>query len=651
MLNSQKSVCKLAVAVASTFTFFLLSMTGTTFAQDGQLTQSLNGQWQFTIMFDPTPEDWTAITVPGNWDVTDQHADHSGIGWYRRSFVPKPEFRGKRIRLKFDAVYHEAEIFLNRQRLGAHIGGYTPFEFDITDDIKFDQENTITVRADNSYQRGAWWPWGGISRSVNLIGNNDVRLDWQHIRTEPKRDQGSAEVFVRYRMVNAGEVDADVVIKSKLDDPAMEVIETSVNIPAGQTIEVDAQCTLDGDQVRLWHFDHPNLYALTTRLVIDRSVQHSQTDRFGIRKIEVTPTAILLNGEPVHAVGFNRVSDSPEFGNTEPDELVNLDVDLMKRCGAVMSRIMHYPQAPNFLDALDKKGMMVFCEIPVWQHDPQIITNNSVTKGWLKEMIDRDYNHPSIIGWSVGNEMRDFYPYASSMMKYVREELDPHRLVNFVSDRAGKEGVNEPIDETDIAMLNSYKDWGKYLNITAKRWPEKPVFLSEFGLRQLQPDGRFKQGFKEQWQKVSNGNPNIVGASLWTFNDYRSNFAGTQPTGFRTWGVVDENRKPKPAYFTLRKLFSPVRKFSVDQQTVNVKIRDSHEIPSYAMRNYKLRWAVENQSGEAVRSGEMALPDLKPDDDPLSLALPSDASAEKDEQLIVSLVTPLGYDVDDTRQR
>ena len=132
------------------------------------------------------------MTVPGNWDSTPKFSTYVGVGWYRRTFTPDPALRGKSVRLHFGAVYHEAEVFLNGKSIGTHVGGYTPFEFDVTDKLLFGQPNEITVSADNTYKRGAWWPWGGISRSVELIGNNPVRLVWQHIHGDPDLAVGTA---------------------------------------------------------------------------------------------------------------------------------------------------------------------------------------------------------------------------------------------------------------------------------------------------------------------------------------------------------------------------------------------------------------------------------------------------------------------------
>lgn len=606
--------------------------------RQGEWAQSLNGAWQFTTNFDPSPEQWHPIKVPGNWDSTEHHQDFQGIGWYRRQFTPDASLKGKKIRLHFGAVYHEAEVFLNGKRLGKHIGGYTPFDFDVTAHLHFDQANTLTVRADNTYQRGAWWPWGGISRPVQLIGNRPIRIIWQHIHAEPDLKSGTAIVSVKYQIENKNTEDTNIHLTSRLRGDSENRITLTAKAKAGQTTLLQAEFSLPKEQVRLWHFDTPELYHLETQVHIEDQVQHSLTDRFGIRKIEVTPTSFLLNGEPVRLVGFNRVSDDAgEHGNTEPDELVNLDVDLMKRCGANMSRIMHYPQAPNLLDRLDEKGMLVICEIPVWQHDSQIITNNPITKQWLTEMIHRDYNHPCIIGWSVGNEMRDFYPYATSMMEFVREELDPHRLVSYVTDLAFRKGKDEPIDKTDIALINYYNDWAKHTAVMTERWPSKPIFATEFGLKQLQPDGNFAKGFVEAWHQLTDDNPHLVGAALWTFNDYRSNFKGTPETGFRSWGVVDQHRKLKPAYHVLRKLFSPLQQFTIEGNKVTVQPRKPNQTPSYALRGYKLGWKTQKNSGE------VPLPELLPGDDSHSVTLPINTT---EQQLEVTLISPLGYDLD-----
>ncbi len=298
-------------------------------AASGESQQSLNGVWQFTT--NAAAATWDRITVPGNWDTLPAYSTHKGKGWYRREFLAPAEWEGKHIRLKFDAVYHDASVTLNGQELGSHCGGYTPFEFDVTDVVKLGRTNTVTVCADNTYRRGAWWHWGGISRSVTLIANHDARIVWQHIRSEPDLAAGTARIFVRYQLTNTGGKPVKATLASAIDGKQDPRLVGSVIIPARGEVALEAETSLARDHVRLWHFDHPNLYQLTTRLSVAGKEVHEQCDRFGIRKVEVTQDSLLLNGERVRLNGYNRVSDSRQFGNTEPDKRPTCSITWTRR--------------------------------------------------------------------------------------------------------------------------------------------------------------------------------------------------------------------------------------------------------------------------------------------------------------------------------
>jgi beta-galactosidase len=601
----------------------------------GEWSQSLNGSWQFST--NAAAANWDSITVPGNWDALPQYSTHTGKGWYRREFVAPADWQGKHLRLKFDAVYHDTTVTLNGRELGAHIGGYTPFEFDVTGVVNLGATNTVTVCADNTYRRGAWWHWGGISRSVTLIANDDARIVWQHIRTEPDLKGGSAKIFVGYKLANASDKPLKVSLSATIDGVAESSLKKTVSIPAHGEVEVEAETTLPKDRVRLWDFDHPNLYRLATQLSVGGKVVHEQSERFGIRKVGVTEDSLLLNGERIRVNGFNRVSDSRQFGNTEPDELVKADVDLMKRANGNLSRLMHYPQAPNLLDYLDEKGMMIWCEIPVWGGDDSFLTNRdlSLPRQWMREMIERDYNHPCIIGWSVGNELRNHFSYVSNMMAYTRT-LDPHRLVTHVSNSGAGSGANrtnDPITISPITLYNTYSYNKNSATILHKKWPEKPIFFSEFGIKQFGGalDSRIN-GLEEMYRLATEDNPYVIGVSLWTFNDYRSDYKGTPPSGNREWGLVTEDRQPKAAYAQVRKLFSPVHSLTVTNGVIQLQPRNPDEVPSFTLRGYKLKWD----------GGEISLPDLKPGD-----ALWT--SKEKIKPgVLVKLISPTGYDVADS---
>lgn len=624
------------------------SITAKTQATAGEEHRSLDGAWLFTInpKFDAADETvWTNVTVPGNWDALPQFSRHRGKGWYRRTFEVPQSWKGKSIRLRFEAVYHDAEVTLNGTVLGTHSGGYTPFEFDVTKHLKYGEENSVTVMADNTYGRGAWWHWGGISRSVNLLANNDVRIVRQHIRSTPDPDAGTAKISVQYKIANTGAGPQSVEIAGTLSDGTSPLVSGHAEVPAGAEQIVELTAELPKEKVRLWHFDHPNLYTLTSEIRVAGTVLHGRSDRFGIRQLTVTPDGLYLNGERIRAAGFNRVSDSLEAGNTEPDELVRKDVDLMKSAGAVFARLMHCPQAPNLLDYLDEKGMLIYAEIPVWGgDDPDVFEENPRTKQWLKEMIERDFNHPSIIGWSPGNEIWNHFDYVRSMVSYIREELDASRLVGYVSNSAlhpPHHAGNDPVTFGEITMFNMYSDNGKSFVEGAKtlraRWPDKPVFFSEFGVGQLgaSPDARIPNG-EDIWQGIM-AEPYVIGGALWTFNDYRSAYAGTPASGNREWGVVDVHRRPKAAYEQVRTFFSPVRALTIDKDGIHIVPRSMAEVPAYTLRGYKLAW----EAGQGGPSGEIALPGIAPDSPAFSIPLPHPATST------VRLVTPTGYAVTD----
>ena len=623
----------------------------------GEKRQSLDGPWQFTT--DPAlvgqDSGWGPITVPGNWDTLPAYASYSGKGWYRRCFDVPADWKGKQVRLRFEAVNQQADVTLNDQSLGGHLGGYTPFEFDVTSLVKYGETNTVTVCADNTYRRGAWWPWGGISRSVELIANNDARIVWQHIRSEPDLAAGTAHITVSYLLHNSSATPMNGNLEASITFPGAPQTLANQKTAATLTPQGDSQAQITFDlpaaSVHLWDFDHPNLYTLTTTLLANDQTLHAQTDSFGIRKVEVTPDGLLLNGERIRVAGFNRVADSYQCGNTEPNSLVHQDVDLMKGAGAVMARLIHYPEAPNLLDYLDQKGMLIYCEIPVWGGgDPQMKTNNPVTKQWLREMIDRDYNHPCIIGWSTGNELQGQYAYVDSMNKYVRGELDSSRLVGYVSNTAAEKNANpknDPVTVSDIAMLNKYggpSAFSQAATAVRSKWPDKPVFFSEYGVKQIGASSNARIPKLEEIVAEMAKQPYVIGGALWTFNDYRNGFkTGGSAAGNREWGVVDIDRHPKAAYWQIRKIYSPVHSLTVDNGTVSVQPRTTQEIPSYTLRGYQLDWQILDANQKVTAEGKLPLPDLAPNAPAWSAPIPG---AESATNVKVSLISPTGYDVD-----
>jgi beta-galactosidase len=647
--------------------------------KDAGTTNALAPKTVETALFAPTTNDanWEQMAVPGNWDTTNAYAHHVGKAWYRRNVTVPRGWRGSRVRLKFDAVYHDATVYLNGKLLGEHVGGYTPFEFDVTNALNYDRPNLVAVVADNTYRRGAWWAWGGISRPVQLIRNNDVRIVRQHIRTEPELATGTAKVFARIWLQNTAPQERAITLNTRItlrnapnvtwtntDAPALA---TTVRVPAGTERIVEWSTTMPAARVRLWHFDQPNLYNFETSATVGNRVLHRKSDRFGIRKIEVNKDQLLLNGEPIRMPGFNRVHDHRVWGNTEPDHLVKQDVDLMKRMGGNLSRIMHGPQAPNLLDYMDEKGMLVFTEIPVWGGiDPRMKEEGyPTTRRWLQEMIERDYNHPSIIGWSVGNELTSHYDYVRTMLEHVRKNLDPHRLAGYVSYTGARGSMgphNDPITFSDLIMHNNYGSMSQMAPTLRQRWPEKAIFYTEFGSGQigLSLDSKVP-GLEKKLDDIRQAHPYVVGTSLWTYNDYRSAFQGTPASEDRAWGVVNVWRQPKRAFGQVALQFSPIRSLAIEhvalpapgqtvQSTVRLEPRGAVDYPSYILRDYKLRWELRRPDGSVAEGGLFNLPPIKPGDAALTRPVTWKMPATAVRDITLSLITPTGYVVHETHE-
>jgi len=292
--------------------------------------------------FDDT--DWYDLKVPGHWGMNNYFSNYTGKAWYRKTIDLPTDWKKdshNRYYLKFGGVYHLAKIYLNGKFIGKNRGGFTPFEFDVTDALNFYEENVIAVQADNSALVGATWNWGGIIRDVSLTKNNDVRIDYQYIHAEPNLTIGTAELKLQVRIENNSNdkktvsVDASIIDKIEIG-----TFHRTMDIDAHSTKDIYLETSLPSENVELWHFDNPKLYQIQTAISEDKIVLSEKENNFGIRKVEITDSKLLLNGEPVRLAGFNRVSESRFWGSSEPYDVLEKDVNLMKEAGANFTRIL-----------------------------------------------------------------------------------------------------------------------------------------------------------------------------------------------------------------------------------------------------------------------------------------------------------------------
>lgn len=592
----------------------------------------LNGEWLFAL--DPLDageangwfqgekagNGWDKVTVPHCFSVDPRFQNYTGKVWYRRTFSWQPNV-SKRVILHFDAAFYQTTVFLNDKKIGTHKGGYTPFSFDITEGGKAGQ-NTLTVLVDNNTwrletipgakdngQRNAaftgWLNFGGLIRPVYLTVEPLIYLDNIKVEAEPDLVKKTATVRVKVRIKNT----TNQAISPKLmlnlqqnEKPISTQWKTSnTKIEAGKTGVLEAETNLKSADVTLWSLDNPALYQVISTVGND-----TVRTQFGIRKVEVRNAQLLLNGQPMKLAGANRVIDYPNYGSMEPDWLIEKDMRLMKEAGMEFHRLTHYTPSESVYEWADRNGMLIITEVGNWQLTPNQMANDTMRRKFrqqFKEMAERDWNHPSVIAYSVGNEYQSSTPegqaWTKDMIAYARE-LDPTRLYTFATltlNRLPTKPEDEASQYCDFVSTNTYGMPPKVLDKIHELYPEKPILISEYGQRADHPSGEKGQiDYLTAYLQEVRKRPYVVGMSWWSFNDYQSRYNGTNVNGLRPWGIVNYDRSPRPIYAFHQQEMSPVTikkmRFTEGAEGVHqlrIKISVRNDFPSYAISRYKLK--------------------------------------------------------------
>ena len=644
---------------------FPLSLIGQNSIRNNQIL--LNGDWQFADSTEYKSKNWNTLPVPGNWNTFTEYADYVGDGRYKRQVEIPATWKGKRIYLKFDAVYDIADVWYNNTYLGQHTGGYTPFEFDITQLAKFGEPATLTVKVNNEHVVGAWFQWGGISRDVHLYAKEDIRM--LHQKIEPLLDMvtGTAQVKLIVKIENKGSYDHDVSVLGKLKEITDVGFRITGKVNANSSAIFSTTITLNSQQTRPWHFDNPRLYSLETTLSCSGKKMDTLNDRFGIRQIDIKPDGLYLNGEKVRVMGYNRVHDHRAYGNTEPRHLVRADVDMMKRSGANFSRLMHAPSSPELLDYCDEKGLLLWAEIPMWQTVYRVPMDSAKDAEkaperfpgtTIREMIQRDWNHPSIVGWSPGNELRGEASLYVKAMRPLVKSIDPTRFYANIHDQGfqkesqgGYKGLS--YNSVDIIFMNKYgNNQNKIESVRAQHEsiPSLPIFYSEYGETRSESLNH-TQDYTSLWKDLGQ-EPYVIGGSHWTFNDYRSYWWKANPASQnRDWGLVDVWRNPKKFYFDMAKMHWPVNNIEaeISENTAKIVItpRSSFEIPSFTLRGYSWLYELLDSEDKTIEGSLYPLKEIAPNDSLQSWNINWKTSAAK--TLGVYLISNNGYTVAETK--
>lgn len=628
-------------------------------------TFSLDGDWDFRT--DPNqlgepqqwyqPEapvgGWEPMPVPGNWDLRNEYAHYVGKAWYRRTFTVPAAMQGQFVRLHFEAVYGHAQVWLNGKLLGTNDFGHLPFEFLLGPELKATGANTLVVCADNTFRRGAIWNWGGIRRPVSLRASGPVQLVRQHVAPAVDLAQGTAEVTVNILLQNHTDEAQNITGEAQLSNPDgfQKTLPFSAKIEGKKAQEIIVKTKLNKKEVKLWHFDQPYLYHSHIKLMNQGQTEENQV-RFGLRKIEVDHQRLQfrLNGEPVRLMGYNLVPDDRTTGNTQPWWRLKADVDLLREAGCRLARLTHLPATPELLDYLDERGMLVYQEVPLWGYDQLARASDPRPLAWMKRLIERDFNHPCIIGWSVGNEIGD----VPNINDYVRaaiaetKRLDPTRQAIMVSHTAHK-GPNDPVQFSDLLAINKYSPTiGLLADKISRFFPNRLMFYTEFGYGQFTENLDGELNAKGMMDSLR-GKPYFMGGSLWTFNDYRSAFFGTKEfSQNRPWGVVDVFRQKKRAYAAFRHELAPLRGFALARTgegsaSLTLTPRTTLDLPAYPLKNHTLVWQIIDAAGKLLAGNFKKLPEVPVNGAPWQENWTWAASGQA-QALRVALLTP-GLDV------
>ena len=503
------------------------------------------------------------MQIPGDWNTQDQRLFfYEGTVWLKRSFEFHPE-AGRRTLLYFGAVNYDAHVYVNGQKAGHHQGGFTPFNYDVTDLLK-DGENQVIVKVDNKRhpedvptQIFDWWNYGGITRDVLLVSVPPTYVE------NYKLQLASLEGRLLQFSAKLNKAEAGHAITLRI--PELKIVKKLTTSDDGSaTISMKAK-------PQLWTPENPKLYKVEIQLG-DETI----SDEIGFRTIETRGKQILLNGEPIFLKGISIHEEKPNGGGraNSTDDAHTL-LSWAKELGCNYVRLAHYPHNEYAVREAERMGILVWSEIPVYW---TIAWTNPATyanaERQLDDMIARDQNRANVIIWSIANETphsaeRD--TFLGKLAKHARQ-LDPTRLISMAMEVTGASNYHNILhdnmsDLVDVVSFNQYIGWYRDVNDASKMtWEipyDKPVIISEFG-------GGAKYGLhgpkNQRWTEEFQENlyrencamldkiDGLAGTTPWILKDFRSPrrvLTGIQDY-YNRKGVFSDKGEKKLAFYVLR---------------------------------------------------------------------------------------------------
>ena len=554
---------------------------------------------------------WRRLDIPHDWSVEGEFSEGNyvegyvedgrwfprsdsylpkGAGWYRKRLDVPAKFPDQQTYMEFEGVFRDSTFWINGNKVGNHPSGYTGFVYNVTpylnDDLK---DNVLALHVDARKTEGWWYEGSGIYRHVWCVVKPALHLaPWKVKITTPKVCYSRATVNICAQVMNKSTGTACCAVKTRILDPhgrMVNVLESTASVAAGQNSEIIQGVVVD--EPRLWTPATPELYTAITEVIAPNGEKDCQETKFGVRWFEFTADrGFFLNGKKLQLRGGCIHHDFGGLGTALPDRANAKTVEVLKNMGANIIRLSHNPAAPSLMDACDRLGMLLWAET-------RNLNVNHGARDDLKNLIDRDGNHPSIILWSLANTAGDKDGEEST--DFLRElnalahQMDPSRPTAIAVEGNADANANNFANVTDVVGYN-----GGGIGIDDRdhqMFPARKIMISEFssgrGARGVYQesstasatqeafgDGRvMKRGghycsvydlclshekggvhFAEGWTHV-NERPWLAGGLMWSAIEYRGETTGW-PIVTSQFGVLDICRFPKDAYYYYQNIWT-----------------------------------------------------------------------------------------------
>ncbi|ANQ52448.1 DUF4982 domain-containing protein [Flammeovirga sp. MY04] len=478
------------------FLVILSSLNFTSFAQEQYRTKKLfNNDWKFSLEADSSSilpsyndKDWRTLNLPHDWSIEGEFKAENpsgthgaflpgGIGWYRNNIEIKSINKDLNYAIHFDGVYLNSDVWINGTHLGFYPNGYLGFTYDLTPYLK-EGNNTITVRVDHSkLPSGRWYTGSGIYRNVWIETYHKVAVaENGTFVTTPEVSEKKASVKVKTELLNTYAKHQKVsLVSSIVDQNGKEVASQTQSFKMGK--ETTSESLFDIEKPNLWSPDFPNLYQLVTEVKIKGKTVDTYNTTFGIRELEWIPNkGIYLNGQPILMKGLSNHQDAGPVGVAVPQDVWHRRLTMLKEMGCNALRTAHHPFAPEFYAMCDSMGFMVMDEAfdGWWKPKAEFdfgIYFEDYWKQHLESFVKRDRNHPSIVIWSVGNEVPKF---TNEEQEKLVTELKKHDTTRPVSQGRGYKGTF-----IDIAGFNGHGEMRNVLEDYHKQHPDQLIIGTE----------------------------------------------------------------------------------------------------------------------------------------------------------------------------